>query len=210
MAFDFPSSPTVGQLYPAVAVPGVTQYRWNGSAWIAVIPPAASAIESGTTMLFYQAAAPTGWTKQTTHNDKALRVVSGVGGASGGTNPFSTVMAQSVVGGTTLGLGATPAGITVSGSNNIIVYPGGSSNFNMAVINGNTWYQLQILQTATVPPPSGYTVAYTPTTTAPTGLANSQGSNTIGGTSTNTGGGSHNHPITMAIQYLDMILASKD
>ena len=32
---------------------------------------------SGTTMLFQQSTAPTGWTKQTTHNDKALRVVTG-------------------------------------------------------------------------------------------------------------------------------------
>ena len=51
---------------------------------------------SGTTWVFYQASAPTGWTKQTTHNDKALRVVNGVfafdpGGAAGGTQPFTTV-----------------------------------------------------------------------------------------------------------------------
>ena len=32
---------------------------------------------SGTTMLFQQSTAPTGWTKDTTHNDKALRVVTG-------------------------------------------------------------------------------------------------------------------------------------
>jgi hypothetical protein len=44
----------------------------------------------GTTLLFYQTAAPTGWTKVTTHNDKALRVVSGDGGGSGGTNTFSS------------------------------------------------------------------------------------------------------------------------
>jgi hypothetical protein len=32
-------------------------------------------LTAGTLMLFQQTAAPTGWTKQTTHNDKALRVV---------------------------------------------------------------------------------------------------------------------------------------
>ena len=47
--------------------------------------------ESGTTTVFYQATAPTGWTKVTTHNDKALRVVSGTGGGSGGTTAFTTV-----------------------------------------------------------------------------------------------------------------------
>ena len=46
---------------------------------------------SGTSMLFLQAAAPTGWTKSTTHNNKALRIVSGTGGASGGTTAFTSV-----------------------------------------------------------------------------------------------------------------------
>ena len=32
---------------------------------------------SGTKVVFAQASAPTGWTQDTTHNDKALRVVSG-------------------------------------------------------------------------------------------------------------------------------------
>jgi hypothetical protein len=49
---------------------------------------------SGTTLLFYQASAPTGWTKVTSHNNKALRVVSGTGGGSGGTTPFTSVFAS--------------------------------------------------------------------------------------------------------------------
>ena len=57
------------------------------------------ALTSGDTTLWYQAAAPTGWTKQTTHNDKALRVVSGTGGGSGGSTAFSTVMASRTPGG---------------------------------------------------------------------------------------------------------------
>ena len=52
------------------------------------------AFPSGTTLLFYQAAAPTGWTQVTTHNDKALRVVSGAGGGSGGTSAFTSVFAS--------------------------------------------------------------------------------------------------------------------
>ncbi len=55
-------------------------------------------------MLFYQAAAPTGWTKQTTHNDKSLRVVSGTGGGSGGSTAFTSVFTS-----------RTPSG-SVSGS----------------------------------------------------------------------------------------------
>ena len=48
---------------------------------------------SGTLMLFQQSTAPTGWTKQTTHNNKALRVVSGTA-SSGGTSSFTTVFAN--------------------------------------------------------------------------------------------------------------------
>lgn len=53
------------------------------------------AVPSGTRMLFQQTAAPTGWTKDTTHNDKAIRVVSGTVG-SGGTNAFSTLDATAL------------------------------------------------------------------------------------------------------------------
>jgi hypothetical protein len=68
----------------------------------------ANLIPSGTLMLFQQTSAPTGWTKQTTHNDKALRVVSGTA-SSGGTNAFSTVMAQTTVGGTALTISQIPS-----------------------------------------------------------------------------------------------------
>ena len=34
-AFDFPPTPAVGTLYPAVAEVGKPQYRWNGSEWTA-------------------------------------------------------------------------------------------------------------------------------------------------------------------------------
>ena len=44
---------------------------------------------SGTSSLFVQTAAPTGWTKDTTHNNKALRVVTGTA-SSGGSLTFTT------------------------------------------------------------------------------------------------------------------------
>lgn len=59
--------------------------RDNGSTWDDI----ATLIPSGTVMVFYQAAAPVGWTKVTTQNDKALRVVSGSGGVAGGSIAFS-------------------------------------------------------------------------------------------------------------------------
>ena len=68
---------------------------------IAVIVPPAP-FPPGSTTLFCQAAAPTGWVLQTAHNDKALRVVSGAGGGAGGSYGFSTVMAQTLTGTFTL------------------------------------------------------------------------------------------------------------
>jgi hypothetical protein len=52
-----------------------------------------NAFVTGTLMTFQQTSAPTYWTKQVTHNDKALRVVSGAAGV-GGTYAFSTVHGQ--------------------------------------------------------------------------------------------------------------------
>lgn len=47
---------------------------------------------TGSVSLFYQAAAPTGWTKVTSQNDKAVRIVSGSGGGSGGSQAMSTTI----------------------------------------------------------------------------------------------------------------------
>ena len=64
---------------------------------------------AGTAMLFAQAAAPTGWTKSTTHNDKTLRVVSGSGGGSGGVQAFSTVFGRTATDGTALTIAQMPS-----------------------------------------------------------------------------------------------------
>ena len=45
----------------------------------------------GTIAVFRQETAPTGWTKETTHDDKAFRIVSGTAG-TGGTTAFSSVL----------------------------------------------------------------------------------------------------------------------
>lgn len=64
---------------------------WN-AAGIPFLP-------SGTAMVFYQAAPPTGWTAVAV-NDKALRVVTsgGSGGTNGGTNGFATAFAATNTG----------------------------------------------------------------------------------------------------------------
>ena len=54
---------------------------------------------SGTKMLFQQSNAPTGWTKDTAHNDKALRVVSG-SATNGGSVGFTSLLNSGTVRGT--------------------------------------------------------------------------------------------------------------
>jgi hypothetical protein len=78
---SFPSPGTSGNILTS-----------NGTAWTSAAnaPPFAT----GTVLLFYQAAAPTGWTQVTSLNDYGLRLVSGAGGTTGGTTAFSTVFAN--------------------------------------------------------------------------------------------------------------------
>lgn len=240
MAIDFPSAPTVGQTYPATPVAGTPTYTWDGEKWTTIGAPLggktpvytdgsnamtaalrlsgppvnptdaadkayadSAAFPSGTVMLFYQASAPTGWTKVTTQNDKALRVVSGNGGVAGGTNAFSTVMAQSVVGNHTLATSEIPPGIASSQVVNVVVYPGGDSSWYFPINKGSFAPQLGYAVNGNYVPYSGDGAATL------NGTTNSQGNNNIGVYSQG-GGAGHNHAITMAIQYIDVILASKN
>lgn len=57
-------------------------------------------LEIGTVCLFYQAAAPTGWTKIITQDNKALRITNSTGGSAGGSQPFTTAFASRAVVGT--------------------------------------------------------------------------------------------------------------
>ena len=116
---------------------------------------------AGTLMLFQQTSAPTGWTKQTTHNDKALRVVSGTA-SSGGTSPFSTVFGLTATSGHTLILSELPSSVQATGGAN-----------------------------------AGPTVTSPNIFTLPNG--------NIGATDQ-----AHTHPIELRVQYVDLIIASKD
>ena len=79
---------------------------------------ASSGIPASTVMLFVQTAAPTGWTKSTTHDNKALRIVSGTA-SSGGSVAFTTafgtpsvsgsVSLSGTVGNTTLTIAQMPS-----------------------------------------------------------------------------------------------------
>ena len=119
---------------------------------------------AGTLMLFQQAAAPTGWTTQATHNDKALRVVSSAPG-SGGTVLFSTVFGRVATDPHTLVIGEMPA------------------------------------HTHTTSRESG------PGVGAP---ANNDANPGAEATSSTGGGGPHSHPMDIRVQYVDVIIASRN
>ena len=55
---------------------------------------AINSFPTGTTMVFAQSSAPTGWTKNTSFNNHAMRVVTGNGGSSGGNKNFTGAFAQ--------------------------------------------------------------------------------------------------------------------
>lgn len=174
-----------------------------------------AAFPSGTAMLFAQTAAPTGWTKSTTHNNKALRVVSGTA-SSGGSSPFTTAFGTPSVTGT-VGLSGEPGvgnlAVSVSGnigsttlSNNQI--PSHSHSFNW-ITNSNQ-------------AGAGNTVK------------GGNFSNQVKNTNSTGGGGSHNHSHSLSgtlngspsagnlsgslssattainVQYVDVIIATKD
>jgi hypothetical protein len=80
-------------------------------------------IAAGSRMIFEQSTAPTSWTKLDTHNNKALRVVSG-SASPGGTSPFTTVFTtrsvngsiSGTVGGYTLTVAEMPSHSHASGT----------------------------------------------------------------------------------------------
>ena len=72
---------------------GVTSVNGQTGAVTVSVP---ASFPSGTAMLFAQTSAPTGWTKSTAHDNKALRLVSGTAG-SGGSAAFTTAFGTPTV-----------------------------------------------------------------------------------------------------------------
>lgn len=154
----------------------------NGTNTITVPNVSASldAFPAGTKLIFQQTAAPTGWTKDTSHDNKALRIVSGAA-SSGGSVAFTTAFSSQNVGATTLSTSQIPShthtapGVvlwsTYSGGNPPTLFSGTTSAANSGV------------------PDSTY---YGPNTGA-TG-----------------GGGSHTHSLNIEVQYVDVIIAAKN
>jgi hypothetical protein len=135
-----------------------------------------------TAMLFQQTSAPTGWTKSTTYNDYAIRVVSGTA-STGGSSNFSTCFANQTP---TISTGGLSAGATT-------------------------------ISTAQMPSHNHF---ISPSSVYNCGPYMNSGSGSPGGLTGDTGGGgSHTHPIsgsatsstvTLAVKYVDHIIATKD
>jgi hypothetical protein len=129
--------------------------------------------------LFAQTSAPTGWTKSTTHDNKALRVVSGAA-SSGGSVAFTTAFASQSVAGT--------VGSTTLTTSQIPSH----SHTTLSDLFGVSGGGAQVLTT----------------------ISGTSGSRS-GVTAVEGGGGSHTHTFTgtainLAVQYVDVIIATKD
>jgi hypothetical protein len=170
---------TVGQV---LSTDGTGTLSWQTSV--------ASSFPSGTRLLFVQTSAPTGWTKDTTQNDKALRVVSG-SASTGGTTAFSSVFTS-----------RTPAG-TVGNTTLTVSQIPAHSHFIANTASGLSL----ISATLQLNRSNSAAEAYD--------LRGSNNAPTVGPTSDTGGGTAHNHSFTgtaldFAVQYVDVIIATKD
>jgi hypothetical protein len=151
----------------------------NGAGALPTWQATPAFFSAGTRLLFQQTTAPTGWTKVTTFNDVALRVVSGAA-SSGGSVAFSTAFASQTAGGTV-----------------------GSTTLSTSEIPSHT--HPSVITTTEVVGGSG-------------SISTSGGKSAqriAGSTGATGGGGSHSHSFTgssinLAVQYVDVIIASKD
>jgi hypothetical protein len=146
----------------------------SGSAEVFITPSHRHFFDQGTALLFQQTSAPTGWTKQTSHNDKALRVVSGTVG-SGGSSAFSTVFGKTATDALTLTTGQIP------------------SHNHGSAMNPGSYHVLDGYHTSSSHPLIG--------------TGNSDPSSTSGSAGSS---GSHSHGMDIRVQYVDVIIATKD
>lgn len=151
-----------------------------GQGWLAAADQAAartllgSEIATGTAMLFAQTAAPAGWTKSTTHNNKALRVVSG-SASSGGSVSFTTAFASKTVAGTVGGTALTVGQL----------------------------------------PPHTHPISFQSSLAGPINASVGAGQSSGTATGSTGDGETHTHSFTgtaidLAVQYVDVIIATKD
>lgn len=157
-------------------------YDNANSIWIVSGGP--NAFPTGTLMLFQQTAAPTGWTKQTTHNDKAIRVVSGTA-SSGGSTAFTSIFASRTI------------------------LKANLPSYNLTVTDSGHSHALEINSNTGVASGGG---AITPSTSSPftQGAGTSIGSTDPATTGIVVASGGSGTALDFAVQYVDLIIAAKD
>jgi hypothetical protein len=165
----------------------------NGTTWVS--QAVGGGFAAGTVMLFAQTAAPTGWTKNTTQNDNsALRLVTGTA-STGGSVAFTTAFAsQTPTGSVNITSISGSVGATTLSTPQI---PSHSHSISLGSGGGSPG--------ATLSKDSEYFAR-----TSNTGAQGGGGSHThplsvSGGSATFTG-----NAINLAVQYVDVIRASKD
>ena len=180
----------------------------DGDGSMSWLTPPAGGVPSGTKMLFVQTAAPTGWTKDTTHDNKSLRVVSGTAG-SGGSVDFTTAFASQ-----------TPTGsVTITS----VTGSAGATTLSTPQIPSHNHAGIGTTFTNSPPSPTNGVQRVTPTPGL-YGSINPAPGIQVNTTGARGGGGSHAHPfsfssgagtfsgtaIDLAVQYVDTIIATKD
>lgn len=149
---------------------------------------------SGTRMVFQQTSAPTGWTKDATHNDKALRLVSG-SVSSGGTLSFSTVFGKAGTDGSTLTQANLPSGITLTTN----------------ISDSRSWAIANCEAPSSISPAGGAPVnVFRHNTSGSPSYAVSVSGSISGSTPLGGSGTAHSHGMDIRVQYVDAIIAQKD
>jgi microcystin-dependent protein len=155
---------------------------------------------SGTKLLFQQTSAPTGWTKVTTYNDAALRVVSGAA-STGGADAFTTIF----------GLSKTTAPHTLTSAQ----IPGHTHDVSGTTDNDSPDHTHNIgIFSSTVSDGTGTprSFMFSGGSTV-TGTANNRHTHTYSTTTgAGTGGnGNHSHNLSnFDLKYVDCIIATKN
>lgn len=160
---------------------------------------------TSTAWVYFQAAAPTGWTKVITQDNKALRVVSGTGGGAGGTSNFTTIMSSFTISGTLSSSNLLGSTILSTAATPTHAHPsnGTQLNANPATFN-----------------PDGSQAGYSggdvrrpvPQGTAGQWVRNSPVTGAAGSTQGHdhpfSGTGTVSAPVNIAVQYIDMLVCT--